>query len=128
MIKQSARKGNSSYQSTCVSQDIRSLDTRGTEKQDTDAMTPPRNLLILKGSVPWEETLRLLDQLLKRVVEIKKLKSTPQPWQVFSLICASGDKRYVKSTLLGSRRSHSTVHWLFSSVAVRRVQMNVVRS
>jgi hypothetical protein len=111
-----------------VSQKIRFHGTGGIERLDMDAMAPRRNLLILKGSVPWKVMLDLLDQLLNRVVAINGLKYTPQPWQIFSLVCASGEKRYVKSTSFSSRRSHDTVRWLFSSVEARRVQMNVVRS
>lgn len=90
-----------------------------------DTMTRRRNLLIIKGSVPGKDILDLLDRLLNKVAAIKGLDDTPRPWEVFSLICASGDMRYVKSTLFSSCRSHNTVHWLSSSVEARRVQMNV---
>jgi hypothetical protein len=111
-----------------VSQTIRSHGTSGTEKPNMDAMAPRRNLLILKGNVPWKVMLDLLDQLLNKVAAINGLQYTPQPWQVFSLVCASGEKRYVKPTPFSSRRSHDTVRWLFSSAEARRVQMNAVRS
>ncbi|KAJ5052525.1 hypothetical protein PSV09DRAFT_2263312 [Bipolaris maydis] len=54
-----------------------------------------RNLLIIKGSVSWKDFLHLLDRLLKKTAEISQRKETPQPWQVFSLICVSGDKRFI---------------------------------
>lgn len=98
-----------------MSQTIRSHGTSGTEKPNMDAMAPRRNLLILKGNVPWKVMLDLLDQLLNEVAAINGLQYTPQPWQVFSLVCASGEKRYAKSTPFSSRRSHDTVRWLFSS-------------
>jgi hypothetical protein len=57
-------------------------------------MEPRRNVLILKGTVPATDVLDLLDVLLGEIQRRHKLNCAPQPWQVFSLICASGVSRY----------------------------------
>lgn len=86
-----------------------------------NSISQSRNHLIIKGSVPWEDVLRLLDKLLKKVAEISKCGATPLPCQVFSFISVSGDKRYVDLTQFSRRRSHSVVRWLFFLVEDRRV-------
>jgi len=86
-----------------------------------NSISQSRNHLILKGSVPWEDVLRLLDELLKKMAEINKLGATPLPCQVFSYVSVSGDKRYVHLTRFSRRRSHSVVRWQFFLVEARRV-------
>ncbi|KAL6171971.1 hypothetical protein ACJQWK_02963 [Exserohilum turcicum] len=51
-----------------------------------------RNLLILKGSIAPEEILDLIHKLLEEASKKSDLGYIPKPWQVFSLICASGDQ------------------------------------
>ncbi|OWY52198.1 hypothetical protein AALT_g11822 [Alternaria alternata] len=47
----------------------------------------PRNVLILKGNVVTE-ALELLDELMRRIGE--QMGQKPEPWHLFSFICASG--------------------------------------
>jgi hypothetical protein len=56
-------------------------------------MESKRNVLILKGDILAEDVLDLLDTLLKKVQEKNGSQQDLQPWQLFSLICASGAAR-----------------------------------
>jgi hypothetical protein len=56
-------------------------------------MESKRNVLILKGDLWAGYVLDLLDSLLEKVREQNNLKEAPKPWQLFSLICASGAAR-----------------------------------
>ncbi|OAL42661.1 hypothetical protein IQ07DRAFT_686224 [Pyrenochaeta sp. DS3sAY3a] len=53
-------------------------------------MEPRRNVLILKGNVSAENVLDLLDVLLRNIQNRNGLQRAPEPWQIFSFICASG--------------------------------------
>jgi hypothetical protein len=55
-------------------------------------MQPKRNVLILKGDLSAGYVLDLLDELLEKV-GVQNKQQTPQPWELFSLICASGAAR-----------------------------------
>ncbi|KNG44305.1 hypothetical protein TW65_08868 [Stemphylium lycopersici] len=57
---------------------------------------PKRNVLILKGDLSPDLILGLLDTLCLKIKQRKKLKCAPQPWHLFSFICASG--RYSRFT------------------------------
>jgi hypothetical protein len=59
-----------------------------------NTMEPHRNVLIVKGTVPATDVLDLLELLLREMKKLHNLDCEPQPWQVFSLICASGISRY----------------------------------
>jgi hypothetical protein len=60
-------------------------------------MESKRNVLILKGDLS-AGYLDLLESLLEEVGVQNKQKQAPHPWEVFSLILASGGVRYVTST------------------------------
>jgi hypothetical protein len=46
-----------------------------------------RNVLILKGDVV-NEALEILDELMRKIGD--RIGQKPEPWQLFSFICASG--------------------------------------
>jgi hypothetical protein len=56
-------------------------------------MKSKRNVLILKGDLSAGDVLNLLDRLLKEVGLQNLQEQAPEPWELFSLICASGAVR-----------------------------------
>ena len=52
--------------------------------------------MTLKGSIAAADVLDFLDSLLHIIQKRNNLQHAPQPWQLFSLICASGAPRYAK--------------------------------
>jgi hypothetical protein len=67
-------------------------------------MPSKRAVLILKGDMPAEKTLHLLEKLMTQTAKsIGPEMSTLQPWGIFSLICGSGNAGYACSSLLSSQ-------------------------
>ncbi|RAQ98566.1 hypothetical protein DDE82_009132 [Stemphylium lycopersici] len=65
---------------------------------------PKRNVLILKGDLSPDLILGLLDTLCLKIKQRKKLKCAPQPWHLFSFICASGRYSSLLAICLGPAR------------------------
>lgn len=57
------------------------------------AMEQARNVLILKGNVPAEKILDLLDALLEKIKKRNGCQHPPHPWQLFSFVGGSGASR-----------------------------------
>lgn len=52
-----------------------------------------KNVLILKGDIAAGHMLDLLQELMVVIQKRNELGDTPEPWQLFSLICGSGNLR-----------------------------------
>jgi hypothetical protein len=61
-----------------------------------------KNALILKGNLPANDVLDILDTLIQEVARHTKSRPPPQPWELFSFICASGNLRFADFQALAS--------------------------